>query len=369
MAENKRGRLGKDVPGVIMPAAPARFEMEQSYASFIDQLKQTISSTRVKVTLQANAQLIMMYWRIGTMILEAQEREGWGARVIDRISLDLKESFPDMKGFSASNLKNMRRFAQEWPDPSIGQQVVTQLPWGSNLVLLFKLDSAEDRLWYARRAVEEGWSRNVLAVQIESCLKERSGRVVSNFEEALPPVDSDLAIQVFKDPYLFDFLGTDIPRRELEIERKLTEHIQDFLLELGRGFAFVGRQVELEIDGDTFRIDMLFYHLKLRCYVVIELKAGKFEPGYVSQLNLYRNVVDDVLRHESDGKTIGLLLVREKNDMIVRYALEGLENPIGVAGWQKELTESLPAGLEDSLPTVEEIECEIDASFPQDESE
>ena len=310
-----------------------------------------------------------MYWHIGKMILDAQEKEGWGARVLDRISLDLRESFPDMKGFSSTNLKYMRQFAQAWPDFEIGQQPVDQLPWGSNLVLLQKLGNAEDRLWYAQRAVEEGWSRNVLSMQIESGLKERSGKAVSNFDETLPSPDSDLATQAFKDPYLFDFLGTDIPRRELEIEKKLTEHIQDFLLELGRGFAFVGRQIELEVGGDIFRIDMLFYHLKLRCYVVIELKAGKFEPGYVSQLNLYRNVIDDLLRRESDGRTIGLLLVREKNDTVVRYALEGFESPIGVAGWQGELVESLPEGLKDSLPTIEEIECEIDASFLENAEE
>lgn len=365
----ERKHMGKDVPGVIIPVAPVRSEMSASYASFINELKETVRSTRVQVTLQANAQLTMMYWHIGKMILEAQAKEGWGARVIDRIALDLRGSFPDMKGFSSTNLKYMRQFAQAWPDFAIGQQPVDQLPWSSNLVLLHKLDSAEDRLWYAQRAVEEGWSRNVLSAQIDSGLKERSGKAVSNFEESLPSPDSDLAIQVFKDPYLFDFLGTDVPRRELEIEKKLTEHIQDFLLELGRGFAFVGRQVELEVGGDTFRIDMLFYHLRLRCYVVIELKAGKFEPGYVSQLNLYRNVVDDILRQEGDGKTIGLLLVREKNDTVVRYALEGFESPIGVARWQKELEGSLPAGLEDSLPTVEEIECELDASFPRDGEE
>lgn len=359
--------MGRDVPGVIIPVAPTHLEMGQSYATFIDELKKTIRSTRVSVTLQANAQLIMMYWHIGKMILDAQESEGWGARVIDRISLDLRESFPDMKGFSSTNLKYMRQFAQAWPDFEIGQQPVDQLPWSSNLVLLHKLDSTEDRLWYAQRAIEEGWSRNMLSTQIDAGLKERSGKALSNFDETLPPEDSDLAIQVFKDPYLFDFLGTDIPRRELELEKKLTEHIQDFLLELGRGFAFVGRQVELEVGGDTFRIDMLFYHLKLRCYVVVELKAGKFEPGYISQLNLYRNVVDDVLRQEGDGKSIGLLLVREKNDTVVRYALEGFENPIGVAGWQKDLKESLPAGLEESLPTIEEIESEIDASFPREE--
>lgn len=367
--EEKRGRLGKDAPGAIIPAAPALSEMDEGYSSFVERLKQTIRTTRVSVALQANARLIMMYWQIGSMILKAQEQQGWGARVIDRISLDLKKSFPDMKGFSSTNLKYMRQFALAWPDFSIGQQPVDQLPWGSNLVLLHKLDNAEDRLWYAQKAIDEGWSRNVLSMQIESGLKLRSGKAVSNFKGTLPASDSDLAIQVFKDPYLFDFLGTDIPRRELEIEKKLTEHIQDFLLELGRGFAFVGRQVELELAGDMFRIDMLFYHLKLRCYVVIELKAGKFEPGYISQLNLYRNVVDDVLRHESDGKTIGLLLVKEKNDTVVRYALEGFENPIGVAGWQKRFEESLPEGLEDSLPTVEEIEREMENSCGLDRGE
>lgn len=367
--QEKRGRIGRDMPEIIIPAAPARAEMDNSYESFVEQLKQTIQTTRVAVTLQANSQLIMMYWQIGNMILEAQKNQGWGSRVIDRLSFDLRESFPDMKGFSASNLKNMRRFAQAWPDLEIGQQPVVQLPWGSNLVLLAKLDTMQDRLWYAQQAIENGWSRSVLSMQIDSLLKERSGKALNNFSDTLPPTNSDLAVQIFKDPYLFDFLGTDIPHRELEIEKKLTEHIQDFLLELGRGFAFVGRQVELEMGSDVFRIDMLFYHLKLRCYVVIELKAGKFEPGFVSQLNLYRNVVDDILRHESDGKTIGLLLVKEKNDMVVRYALGGFENPIGVAGWQKGIEKALPKELEDSLPTVEEIERELCDDATRDKGE
>lgn len=360
MAEERR-HMGNARSDLIIPAAAPLAEMDDSYVSFVEDLKQTISRTRMVVTLQANTQLIAMYWRIGDRILKTQEERGWGARVIDRLSHDLREAFPDMKGFSASNLKYMRRFAEAWPDFAIGQQPVDQLPWGSNLVLLSKLDNAQDRLWYAQQAVENGWSRNVLGMQIDSRLKERTGKSVSNFADTLPPSDSDLAIQVFKDPYLFDFLGTDIPRREVELENKLVEHVQDFLLELGRGFAFVGRQVELEVGGETFRIDMLFYHLKLRCYVVIELKAGKFKPGYVSQLNMYRNVVDDALRHEDDRKTIGLLLVKDKNDTVVRYALEGFDAPIGVARWQEELAEVLPDGLEDSLPTIEEIERELES--------
>ena len=194
MAEERK-HMGKDVPGVVIPVAPTRSEMDSSYASFINELKETVRSTRIQVTLQANAQLIMMYWRVGKMILEAQEKEGWGARVIDRISLDLKSAFPDMKGFSASNLKNMRYFAREWPDLEIGQRCVVQLPWRSNLALLAKLNNEEDRLWYAEQAIENGWSRDVLVMQIESHLKERSGKAVSNFDATLPPADSDLAIQ------------------------------------------------------------------------------------------------------------------------------------------------------------------------------
>ena len=354
-----RKHIGKKKDGVILPVAPNISEMAVSYPDFINALIDKIQKKRISITLNANAGMIGMYWSIGNAILKKQDEEGWGTKVIDRISHDIKVAFPDMSGFSPRNIKNMRRFAAEWPDYEIVQQVVAQLPWRTNLVLLEKLDLIEERLWYARKVIENGWSSNVLSMQIESGLINRNGKAISNFEIALPPADSDLVNQVFKDPYLFDFLGTDIPRREIEIEKKLTEHIQSFLLELGQGFAFVGRQVHLELGGQDFYIDMLFYHLRLRCYVVIELKACEFEPEFVSKINMYRNVVDDVLRHPDDKPTIGLLLVKGKNKTVVEYSLAGYNNPIGVADWENQLVKSLPEDLKSSLPTIEEIEKEL----------
>lgn len=223
-----------------------------------------------------------------------------------------------------------------------------------------KLKTQEERIWYANKTLENGWSKTILELQIQSGLIERTGKTVNNFPAALPPLDSDMANQIFKDPYLFDFLGTDMPRREVEIEQKLTEHIQSFLLELGQGFAFVGRQVHLEVGGQDFYLDLLFYHLKLRCYVVIELKARDFEPGFISQLNMYQNIVNDILRHPDDRPTIGLLLVKGKNKTVVEYSLSGYQNPIGVAEWQNQLTKSLPEEFQSSLPSIEEIERELE---------
>ena len=273
---------------------------------------------------------------------------------------DLKEAFPDMSGFSPRNIKYMRKFAECWPDFEIVQRVVAQIPWRSNISLMDKLNDEESRIWYAEKTIENGWSKSVLDMQIQSRLLERTGKSVNNFPIALPPADSDMADQIFKDPYLFDFLGTDMPRREVEIERQLTEHIQNFLLELGQGFAFVGRQVHLEVGGDDFYIDLLFYHLKLRCYVVIELKACDFEPGFISQLNMYQNVVNDILRHPEDKPTIGLLLVKGKNQTVVEYSLAGYQNPIGVAEWKNQIANALPEELRSSLPSIEEIEKELE---------
>ena len=276
------------------------------------------------------------------------------------MSKDVKDAFPDMSGFSPRNIKYMRKFAECWPDYEIVQRVAAQIPWRSNISLMDKLSDEKSRIWYAQKTIENGWSKTILDMQIESKLMERSGKVVNNFSVALPPADSDLASQVFKDPYLFDFLGTDIPRREVEIERKLTEHIQNFLLELGQGFAFVGRQVHLEVGGQNFYIDLLFYHLKLRCYVVIELKACDFEPGFISQLNMYQNIVNDILRHPDDKTTIGLLLVKGKNKTVVEYSLAGYQNPIGVAEWKEQIVKVLPDDLKGSLPSIEEIEKELE---------
>ena len=355
-----RKKMGADKDGVIFPIAPKLSEMSDSYLQFIEKIKDTIQQQRISVVLNANASMICPYWNIGQAILQKQSDEGWGARVIDRIAADIKTSFPEMSGFSPRNIKYMRKFAQCWPDFGFVQQVVAQIPWRTNRILLDKLRNQNSRIWYAQKVIENGWSSAVLELQIQSGLMERSGKTVNNFPAALPPLDSDMANQVFKDPYLFDFLGTDMPRREVEIERKLTEHIQNFLLELGQGFAFVGRQVHLEVGGQDFYLDLLFYHLRLRCYVVVELKACDFEPGYISQLNMYQNVVNDVLRHPDDKPTIGLLLVKGKNETVVEYSLAGYQNPIGVAEWTNQIAHALPEELKSSLPTIEEIERELE---------
>jgi len=357
---DERNRMGREKEGVIFPVAPKQSEMSDSYLGFIEEIKNKIDKQRLKVVMQANSNMLHLYWDIGNNILRKQQEDGWGAKVIDRISHDLKERYPQMSGFSARNIKYMRKFAKTWRDYEIVQRVAAQIPWRSNILLMDKINSQEERVWYAEQTISNGWSRDVLALQIESNLIGRSGKSINNFEVALPPLDSDMANQVFKDPYLFDFIGTDITRREIEIEKKLVEHIQKFLLELGQGFAFVGRQVPLEVGGKTFYLDLLFYHLKLRCYVVIELKAGEFEPGFVSQLNMYQNVVNDILRYPDDKPTIGLLLVKNKNETVAEYSLEGYHNPIGVADWQDKLTTSLPEDLQSSLPTIEEIEKELE---------
>ena len=357
---DNRNQMGKNKDGVIFPVAPNLSEMSDAYLKFIEEVKSEIQKQRISVVLNANSSMICLYWNIGRSILKKQEEEGWGAKIIDRMAKDLKEAFPEMSGFSPRNIKYMRKFAESWPDFEIVQRVVAQIPWRTNISLMDKLKDEESRIWYAYKVIENGWSKTILDLQIESRLMERSGRSVNNFSEALPPADSDMVNQVFKDPYLFDFLGTDMPRREIEIERQLTEHIQSFLLELGQGFAFVGRQVHLEVGGDDFYLDLLFYHLKLRCFVVVELKACDFEPGFISQLNMYQNVVNDVLRHPDDKPTIGLLLVKGKNETVVEYSLAGYQNPIGVAEWKNQIAKALPEELRSSLPSIEDIEKELE---------
>ena len=357
---DNRNHMGKNKNGVLFPVAPNLSEMSEAYLKFIEEVKSEIQKQRISVVLNANSSMICLYWNIGRAILKKQEEEGWGAKIIDRMAKDLKDAFPEMSGFSPRNIKYMRKFAESWPDFEIVQRVVAQIPWRTNISLMDKLKDEESRIWYAYKVIENGWSKTILDMQIETRLMERSGRSVNNFPAALPPADSDMVNQVFKDPYLFDFLGTDMPRREIEIERQLTEHIQSFLLELGQGFAFVGRQVHLEVGGDDFYLDLLFYHLKLRCFVVVELKACDFEPGFISQLNMYQNVVDDILRHPDDKPTIGLLLVKGKNETVVEYSLAGYQNPIGVAEWKNQMAKALPEELRSSLPSIEDIEKELE---------
>ncbi|MGE0824883.1 MAG: YhcG family protein [Candidatus Binatia bacterium] len=333
--------------------------MPSGYASLLRDIKQRIQQGRLQTVLAANSAMVLLYWDIGRTILERQGQEGWGAKVIDRLAADLRRAFPDMRGLSPRNLKYMRAFAAAWTDRSIVQQLAAQIPWFHNCVLLDRVTDPNQREWYIRRTIEHGWSRNILALQIQGRAHERFGKATSNFTTTLPSVDSDMATQVFKDPYLFDFLGTADPRREREVERALVDHIQRFLLELGSGFAFVGRQVLLEVGDQDFYVDLLFYHLKLRCYVIIELKAVPFDPAFVGQLNLYLSAADDLLRHHDDKPTIGLLLCRWKDKIVVEYALRDIAKPIGVAEWETKIVETLPENLKGSLPTVEEIEAEL----------
>jgi len=351
-----RGRQRRDA---IFPVPPISGELPENYAATLKALKSRIRTERLHVVMAANAAMVLLYWDIGRAILERQKNEGWGAKVIDRLSADLREAFPDMKGLSPRNLKYMRAFAAAWPDKKLVQAPLAQIPWYHHIALLEKCRSSEERLWYADQSAMHGWSHNILSIQIETQTYKRQGKLVNNFSRTLPPEHSDMAAQVFKDPYLFDFLGTADPRREREVEQALVDNIQRFLLELGTGFAFVGRQVHLEIGDKDFYLDLLFYHLKLRCYVVVELKAVPFDPGFVGTLNLYLSAVDDLLCHPDDKPTIGLLLCKSNNRLVVEYALRGFQKPIGVAEWETMLVESLPSKFKGSLPTVEEIEAEL----------
>lgn len=352
----QRGRIDRSV---MFPVPPLAGEMSGDYAEWLAHLKTRICQERLRVVLASNAVMVLLYWDIGRSILEKQAAQGWGSRVIDRLATDLHEAFPEMKGFSPRNLKYMRAFAIAWPDRAIVQASLARLTWYHHIALLEKLDNAENRLWYAAKTVEHGWSRNILALQIQAQVHRRQGKAQTNFPATLPPTDSDMAVQIFKDPYLFDFLGTDAPRREAELEQGLVAHIQKFLLELGQGFAFVGRQVHLEIGNEDYYLDLLFYHLKLRRYVVIELKASKFQPGDGAQLGMYMTAVDQLLCQPEDKPTLGLLLVREKNRVLVEYALGGNTKPISVAEWETQLTHALPKDLQASLPTIEQIETEL----------
>ncbi|MDP2880028.1 MAG: PDDEXK nuclease domain-containing protein [Azonexus sp.] len=327
------------------------------YADWLADLKNRIHTARQRATLAVNRELVLLYWQIGHDILARQAEQGWGAKVIERLAEDLRTAFPDMKGFSPRNLKYMRAFAEAWPDTEFVQEVLAQLPWYHQLALLDKLPGPETRRWYAAKAIEHNWSRNVLVMQIETRLLERSGKTVTNFELTLPKPQSDLARESLKDPYRFDFLDLTNEAQEREIENALVKHVTEFLLELGAGFAFVGRQVLLDVAGDEFFIDQLFYHLKLRCYVVIELKGGKFKPEHLGQLSFYLAAVDAQIKHPQDAPTIGLLLCKSKNKVVAGYALRNNTQPLGVAEYQ--LLDSLPAELQTSLPSIEQIEREL----------
>ncbi len=379
---------------------PAKSGRPTAYGALLADLKQRVRSAQVRAALSVNRELVLLYWNIGREILRSQKAEGWGTKVIERLAKDLRAEFPKMRGLSRTNLLYMRAFAEAYSDAAIVQQAVGQLvqqaaaqlpeskstrrakssqaaivqqavgqlehanppepfallPWGHNVLLLDRVKDLTDRLWYARQTMVNGWSRPVLEVQIETKAHKRAGRAVSNFATTLPPEQSDLAQQALKDPYTFDFFALAPNARERDLENALIEHIQKFLLELGVGFAFVGRQVALEIDGENYALDLLFYHLRLRCFVVIDLKMRAFKPEDAGKMSFYLSAVDDQLRHAGDQPTIGLLLCKDHKRLTVEYALRNFSTPIGVSQWRTRLVDSLPKQLRGVLPSVADLE-------------
>lgn len=355
-----------------------------TYTSLLADIKSRIQSAQAKAMFAVNAELIHLYWDIGRLLDARQAQEGWGAAVIPRLARDIRNELPELKGFSERNIKRMLAFYREYPAGSnfvpqpvaqmestsdlsakvpqpvaltSGDVLLWQLPWGHHALLMEKIKQLSERYWYMAQTLAQGWSRNTLALMIDSRAHERQGRAASNFALRLPPPQSDLAQQALKDPYLFDFLTLEEPFHERELETGLVRHLEKFLLELGRGFAFMGRQYHLEVGGQDFYLDLLFFHVRLRCYVVIELKRGEFKPEYAGKMNFYCNVVDDQLKHESDAPTIGLILCQQHNRVLAEYALRGMDKPIGVSSF--ELTRALPQTLQSALPSIESIEAEL----------
>lgn len=336
------------------------------YNAFFDALKVRIRTAQLRASLAVNQELMLLYWHIGREILKRQQEEGWGSKVVSKLAQDLKREFPDMKGFSRTSLLYMRAFAEAYPDEAIVQRSAGQIPWRHNQVLLDKLKKLEERLWYAQKSLEGGWSRDILVMQIESRLYDRQGGAITNFERTLPKPQSDLAQQIVKDPYALDFLTLSDEAQERDLERGLVSHIRDFLMELGTGFAFVGSQYSLEVSGKEYRLDLLFYHIPLHRYVVIDLKMGEFEPQHSGQMSFYVTAVDNILRTERDDPTIGIILCKSKDRTTVEYALQGSNQPIGVSSYQFQ--SKLPPALEKSLPTVEQLEIVLNTAIAQIEA-
>jgi predicted nuclease of restriction endonuclease-like (RecB) superfamily len=364
----------------------------RSYTELLKHIKSRIRTAQIKAVLSANAELIYMYWDIGKMIEERQQQEGWGTAVIPRLSKDIRNELPKVKGFSERNIGRMIAFYREYSelgeilpqavaklgnenkDKNLPQAVakieteelskkicifILYLPWGHNLLLIEKIKDLEIRLWYMQKTIDNGWSRPVLQTMIKTNAYEREGKAITNFKSHLPNPQSDLANQTLKDPYIFDFLTIEEPFHERELEVSLIRHLEKFLLELGHGFAFVGRQYHIEVGNNDFYIDLLFYHLELRCFIVIDLKKGKFKPDYAGKMNFYCNIIDEKLKKEEDQQTIGLILCQDKDKVLAEYSLRGINKPIGVSEY--ELTRALPDKLKSVLPSIEEIEKELES--------
>lgn len=334
------------------------------YVQFLEDVKARVRSAQLKAAVSVNKELIKLYWEIGKQIVLRQKNEGWGSQVIERLAKDLNTAFPGLQGFSRPNIFKMRAFYLAYEKVSQAVRQIDDLPffripWGHNVILVTRIKDDQQRLWYAEKTIENGWSRSVLDIWIDSDLYNRQGKAINNFQETLPRPQSDLANQTLKDPYCFDFLTLAGDALEKDIEDGLVGHVQKFLLELGQGFALVGRQVPLEVDGDTHYVDLLFYHYKLRCFVVIELKATEFKPEHAGQINFYLSAVDDMMRHPDDKPTIGILLCKTKKSLKVEYALRGIKKPIGVESFETKIVASLPKEYRGTLQTIQELEDEL----------
>ncbi len=347
-----------------LPAVKKTETSPAEYAKFITSLKTKIRSSQIKAVVTVNRELIKLYWEIGKDIVEKQEHEGWGSKVLERVAKDLQNEFPGIEGFSRANVFRMKAFFVAYKKVA---QLVRQfeslpifgIPWGHNIVLLQKTKDKDERLWYASKAMEHGWSRSMLTIWVENDLYHREGKAITNFKTVLPTPQSDLAQQTLKDPYVFDFLELRKEHLENELEDGLVNHIQKFLLELGQGFAFLGRQYPIKAGKKDLYIDLLFYHLILQCYIIVELKAREFDSRDAGQMSAYLSAVDDQLRNEDDKPSIGIILCKTKDNVFVEYVLRNFNRPIGVAEFEVKLVEKLPKELKSSLPTVEEIEAEL----------
>ena len=362
--------------GAMQQPVSQSIEIPAGYAKLLNDLKSRIRTARVRASLAVNRELIALHWDVGKLIVERQRVESWGKSVVARLSQDLRAEFPDLKGYSPQNLWNMRAFYLAWTEEveelqqAVGEvdgenlpQVAGEIPWGHNLQLISKLEKPHERLWYARQTIEHGWSRAVLVHQIESDLYTRQGQALTNFERALPAPQSDLARELMKDPYHLDFLGLADDISERELEQSLLDHLKEFLLELGKGFAFMGSQYPLEVGGQDYYIDLLFYNTILRAYVVIDLKVEAFKPEFAGKMNFYLNAVDDQLRHPDDQPPIGLILCKERNHVTVEFSLRGMDQPMGVSAYQL-----LPKDVQDTLPAPEVLEAELESVDAGEES-
>src|SRR3989338_5042499 len=333
----------------------------KEYLQLLQEIKVRVRSAQIKAAISVNKELIGLYWDVGRMIAERQARGKWGDSIVDMLAGDLRREFPDMKGFSRANIFNIRQWHLYYSarDEKV-QQLVRQLPWGHNLVIIHKIKDPSEAIFYLTETIRNNWSRNVLIHQIESGLYSRKGKVLHNLEVTLPAPQSDLARQTLKDPYIFDFLSLGEEAQEREIEKELTKHITKFLLELGAGFSFVGSQYHLEVSGQDYYIDLLFYHLGLRCYVIIELKAGDFKPEYAGKLIFYLSAIDNSLKHKEDNPSIGIVLCKRKDKVIAEYSLKDMSKPMGVSEYK--IVRSIPEKLKASLPTIDELESELSKS-------